>query len=131
MMYIKDLDSGRVRKYGTDRHDSLHMSPNGKYLTYYNLQCGESSECGSYRFCDKDGLTPEEAAEKYNCIYNETDSYFNIGGFDETTIDSKYDLIEALEDLRNNLYKYPVDEDIYISKISEMIEFIEGINITL
>ena len=46
-------------------------------------------------------------------------------------INSKDDLIEALEDLRNNLYKYPVDEDIYNDKISEMIEFIEKINITI
>lgn len=46
-------------------------------------------------------------------------------------IDSKYDLIEELEELREKLYQYPVDEDIYNDKISEMIEFIEKINITI
>ena len=81
-MYIKDLTNGNIRKYGSDPHDSLNISPDGKYLTYYNLHNGDGSgDGGNYVFCDEDGLTPEEAADKYDCIYHETDSYFNIGGF--------------------------------------------------
>ena len=53
-------------------------------------------------------------------------------------INSKDDLIEVLEDLHDKLHtckynygEFPVNEDIYLNKISEMIEFIEKINITI
>lgn len=80
-MYIKDLLNGSVRKYGSDHHDSLTISGDGRRLTYYNLQNGDGSCVGNYVFCDEDGLTPDEAAEKYKCVEYATDSYFNIGGF--------------------------------------------------
>ena len=80
-MYIKDLTNGSIRIYGSDPHDSLNISPDGKYLTYYNLHNGDGSGVGNYVFCDENGLTPDEAAEKYECIEYATDSYFNIGGF--------------------------------------------------
>ena len=42
-MFIKDLETGRVFKYGTDRHDSPRISGDGHYLEYRNLQNGEGS----------------------------------------------------------------------------------------
>ena len=74
-MYIKDLQSGKVRKYGTDCHDSLRISSDGRTLTYYNLQNGDGSGCGEYRFCDENGNLP--------CDIPFSEGYFNIGGFDE------------------------------------------------
>ena len=41
-MYIKDLTTGIVRKFGTDRHDSLVISDDGKTLIYENLQSSQS-----------------------------------------------------------------------------------------
>lgn len=78
--YIKDLTTGNVREYGADRHDSLCISESGRYLSYYNLQCGEGSAYGCYRFTDENGKTPEED-EDHN-RYGEHE-YFNIGGFDK------------------------------------------------
>ena len=74
-MYIKDLQSGKVREYGTDCHDSLRISSDGRALTYYNLQNGDGSGCGEYRFCDENGNLP--------CDIPFSEGYFNIGGFDE------------------------------------------------
>lgn len=74
-MYIKDNVTGRVRPYGTDCHDSLVISGDGRYLRYYNLQCGEGSEYGSYRFTDEKGRKPEEDEEREDWWY------FNVGGF--------------------------------------------------
>ena len=79
-MYIKDLQSGEVRKYGTNPHDALRVSRDGTILSYENLQNGDGSRFGDYRFCDEDGLIPEddEVLVKYGA-----DAYFNIGGFVE------------------------------------------------
>ena len=80
-MYIKDLTNGKVRRYGGNVHDSLRISPDGKQLTYENLQNGDGSD-GDYRFVvDENGLTPEE--DKDLCKYG-ADAYFNIGGFMDT-----------------------------------------------
>lgn len=80
-MWIKDLEDGTVRKYGTNCHDSLRISNDGRSLTYYNLQNGDGSMCGAYRFVtDEEGLTPDEDDV---CIRHGADAYFNIGGFEE------------------------------------------------
>ena len=78
-MYIKDLITGKVRLYGTNKHDSLIISDDGRTLSYSNLQNGDGSQYGDYRFCDKDGLIPSEDEV---LIKHGADSYFNIGGFD-------------------------------------------------
>ena len=70
-MYIKDLQTGEVRMYGTNHHDALRVSRYGRSLIYENLQNGEESEYGDYRFCNKDGQILKHGA----------DAYFNIGGF--------------------------------------------------
>jgi hypothetical protein len=79
--YIKDmgLKSGAViRPYGSSRHDSLRISPDGRTLSYENLQNGDGSKYGCYRFCDEEGRTPEEDPD---LVKHGADAYFNIGGF--------------------------------------------------
>lgn len=80
-MYIKDLQTGKIHRYGDNPHDSLRISADGRTLTYENLQNGDGSKCGDYRFTYDDGNTPEEEAEKEKIPELATDSYFNIGGF--------------------------------------------------
>lgn len=64
-MKIKDLYSGRIHEYGSNSHDSLVISDDGRSLTYYNLQNGDGSDWGDYRFVP----------------YMEADAnYWNIGG---------------------------------------------------
>lgn len=79
MMWIKDLQGGRVRKYGSDHHDSLRISDDGKTLSYENLQNGDGSRYGDYRFVtDEQGLIP---SEDMDYVRHGADAYFNIGGF--------------------------------------------------
>ena len=77
-MYIKDMTTGAVREYGASGHDSLRISEDGRSLHYYNLQNGEGSQYGEYRFCDEDGKTPEDDME---LLAHGGDVYANIGGF--------------------------------------------------
>ena len=77
-MKILDTETGRVHVYGTDRHDSLAISEDGKALHYYNLQCGDGSMFGTYRFVMDDGKIPAESQTE-DAMYCEC--YFNIGGF--------------------------------------------------
>ncbi len=80
-MYIKDKITGEVRKYGTNCHDSLRIANDGKTLSYYNLQNGDGSAHGNYRFCvDEQGTLP---CEDEVLIEHGANAYFNIGGFNE------------------------------------------------
>lgn len=49
-LYIQDVVSGRVFEYGGNCHDRLIISEDGRSLTYYNLQNGDGSCVGDYRF---------------------------------------------------------------------------------
>ena len=49
-LYIQDINSGRVFEYGKNCHDKLLISEDGRSLTYYNLQDGDGSCVGDYRF---------------------------------------------------------------------------------
>lgn len=49
-LYIQDVVSGRVFEYGGNCHDRLLISKDGRSLTYYNLQNGDGSCVGDYRF---------------------------------------------------------------------------------
>lgn len=82
--YIKDIQSGNIRPYGSNHHDSLMISQDGTYLTYEHLQCGDGSIAGDkehsgFVFCDDEGRTPEE--DETLCRYG-ADAYFNIGGWE-------------------------------------------------
>lgn len=77
-MFIKDLTNGNVRLYGTNQHDALRISKDGRTLSYENLQNGDGSRYGDYRFTDDKGRTPEEDEE---LVEYGAPAYFNIGGF--------------------------------------------------
>lgn len=80
-MYIKDLQTGHIRPYGSDRHDSLMISNDGRTLSYYNLQCGDGSKYGDFRFVvDEAGHIPSEDDV---LMSHGAFAYFNIGGFDK------------------------------------------------
>lgn len=49
-LYIQDVVSGGVFEYGGNCHDRLIISEDGRSLTYYNLQNGDGSCVGDYRF---------------------------------------------------------------------------------
>lgn len=77
-MKILDLQTGEIHEYGTNGHDSLAVSQDGRTLSYYNLQCGDGSKFGDYRFVCDDDKVPEESqtADALHC-----EVYFNIGGW--------------------------------------------------
>ena len=77
-MKILDLQTGRIHEYGTNGHDSLYVSNDGRCLTYYNLQNGDGSGVGDYRFVCDDNKVPSES-ETADARHAEV--YFNIGGW--------------------------------------------------
>lgn len=91
IMYILDTSDNTIHKYGTNPHDSLVKTMNGKYLYYENLQNGETSR-GDYRFCDEYGVIPGESE---TLLRYGADDYFNIGGF--------WGIIEELHSLREEI----------------------------
>ena len=77
-MWIRDNEAkeNAVRMYGTNPHDSLVVSQDGRTLSYYNLQNGDGSIGGGYSFTDEDGNIPVDIEDAYDNTV-----YFNIGGF--------------------------------------------------
>ena len=98
--YIKDLGRKEVviRPYGSNCHDSLMISSDGKTLSYYNLQNGDGSKYGDYRFCDEEGHTPDEDEV---LLKHGADAYFNIGGFlskeEREIFDLYYGMSESMQ----------------------------------
>lgn len=109
-MLIKDLETGRVREYGKDCHDSLAISPEGRSLSYYNLQCGEGSRYGCFRFVMEDGEVPA-ASQTPDATHAEC--YFNIGGFHALE-----EAVEILQEIREAVW----DRDIPSSTCPEYVE---------
>lgn len=76
-MKIKDLTTGQIFEYGSNRHHALRISADGRTLSFENLQNGDGSKYGEYRFIDdNEEKTPDEIESEYS-----GECYFNIGGF--------------------------------------------------
>ena len=94
-MWIKDMHTGKVRMYGDDVHDALRISEDGRTLSYANLQNGDGSRYGCYRFVtDENGKTPEEDEV---LVKNGADAYFDIGGSDEWQ--------KAVREIRDRIFR--------------------------
>lgn len=101
-MKIKDLQTGRVHEYGTNCHDSLYVSQDGRTLTYYNLQNGDGSGVGDYRFVCDDEKVP---AESETADARHAEVYFNIGGWNHQGSQGDAISREALrEKIEDNKY---------------------------
>lgn len=77
-MKILDTQTGDIHEYGTDGHDSLYVSRDGRTLSYYNLQNGDGSKYGDYRFVCDDNKIPSESE---TADARHANVYFNIGGW--------------------------------------------------
>lgn len=120
--YIKDLGLKTgvvIRPYGSNCHDSLRISPDGRYLTYENLQNGDGSKYGAYRFCDEEGKTPEEDLDliKYGA-----DAYFNIGGF---VSDNDLEILSLFYGMSDSMQKAVVE----IMKVTQQKSGFDELNI--
>lgn len=105
-MKILDTQTGDIHEYGADGHDSLRVSQSGRFLSYYNLQNGDGSAYGDYRFVCDDNKVPSESE---TADARHAHVFFNIGGwhkrpqgdcencdfrkFSETFIDGVVDLM--------------------------------------
>lgn len=81
-MWIKDLQGNKIREYGTDCHDSLMISDDGRTLSYCNMQNGDGSRYGDYRFViDENGNVPQD---DFELIKYGAEAYANMGGFENS-----------------------------------------------
>ena len=105
-MKILDLQTGRVHEYGDSGHDSLYVSQDGTTLTYYNLQTGDGSKYGDYRFVCDDNKIPAESqtADARHC-----EVYFNIGGWPERPHVESVPVSERLPDNDGGCYLVSLD----------------------
>lgn len=129
-MYILDLTTNKVHKYGTDVHDSLIKTPDGRCLEYYNLQNGEGSRYGDYRFVEKyddEFLVPDELADETGIPEYIHGCYFNIGGFyvPDITIKEKFkkdqfDVKQAKLYLAHKITKLLIEKDLIDFELEEL-----------
>lgn len=115
-MKILDTQTGAIHEYGTDGHDSLYVSRDGRYLTYYNLQNGDGSGVGDYRFVCDDNKVPEQS-ETAEAIH--ADVYFNIGGWHKSTRAEK---LYTQEDLNSSITKAITDMSKVLTEKEELIK---------
>lgn len=107
-IWIKDLATKKIHKYGSDCHDSLTLSDNGTSLHYYNLQNGDGSRFGDYKnpfsggyvFSDEKGRVPEEICdpnEYENSLYGGIGRVSPIDAITKEIIDMRETLVKASE----------------------------------
>lgn len=129
-MKIKDLQSGNIFEYG-GCHDSLAISQDGRTLSYYNLQNGDGSKYGDYRFVMEDGEVPADSKTP-DAIHAEC--YFDIGGrFDGLYAKGRNDMAKEIysnlmteisklisSDMsKENLYKFALNVTEFAVKLKE------------
>lgn len=125
-MLIKDLQSGTIRKYGSDCHDSLAISQDGRTLSYYNLQCGDGSQYGDFRFVMEDGEVPQDShtPDAMHCA-----CYFNIGGFDiDLSEHDKQIRSEVIDEFVEKICNYTIlctDEETEIVEVKDILKLAE------
>ena len=111
-MFIRDNENGNVRPYGTNHHDSLKISPDGRCLYYENLQNGDGS-IGGYSFVTDEGVVPKEDSvlARYGA-----DAYFNIGGFEDAETafaegyeKAKADILRTIEEKKACMIEHGVE----------------------
>lgn len=107
-MLIKDIQYGIIHKYGEDCHDSLAISSDGRTLSYYNLQNGDGSRFGDYRFVMEDGEVPLQSKTP-DAIHAEC--YFNVGGFPSVERIRAEVLEEVEKAMYNEAFKVSHEED--------------------
>lgn len=128
-MKIKDMQSGYTFEYG-GCHDSLRISGDGRSLSYYNLQNGDGSRFGDYRFVMDDGEVPQESESV--CAYY-GDCYFNIGGFpsvEQIRADVIDEAIHRLDNSKANCHEDYIDGiDFAIGVLQSIAEQLKEQNI--
>lgn len=116
-MYIKDLQTGKYRKYGLSCHDSLMVSEDGRTLSYYNMQNGDGSRYGEYRFVNVAGKIPSE--DEFFITYGDG-NYANIGGFTEED--------HIVHKIRRILSRWAVSEHPELTKVEYFDKIVELMN---
>jgi hypothetical protein len=66
ILYVKDTTTGAIREVGKDQHDALWLY--GGALHYRNLQNGEGTLGGGYKWCDRNGNTEFDNDEYDNYL---------------------------------------------------------------
>lgn len=70
IIFIKDngMKNSKPRMVGINIHDRIVLEPNGNYLYYYNLQCGESShDCSDFRFIKREATCYNDEFYSHFC----------------------------------------------------------------
>lgn len=116
-MFIKDLQSGNFRSYGLSSHDSLMISEDGRTLSYYNLQNGDGSRFGDYRFVNEKGHIPSK--DEFFIEFGDG-NYANIGGFTE---DDK-----IVQQIRRILAEWVVSTHPELTKVEYFDKIVELMN---
>jgi hypothetical protein len=75
-LFIRDKSTGKVREYGTNRHDSLIVDPDGR-IKYFNLQNGCGTGYGEYSEYE---FVPDQDNEFIREVFP-IDGTIDIGGY--------------------------------------------------
>lgn len=98
-LYIQDINSGRVFEYGKNCHDKLLISEDGRCLTYYNLQDGDGSCVGDYRFYYEKPKIETEEDKRYAYDIDEWARMVKHQSISELLAEERKKVIERIRDL--------------------------------
>lgn len=128
-LYIQNIVSGRVFEYGKNCHDKLIISEDGRSLTYHNLQDGDGSCVGDYRFYY------EKPKNEIDFDADEWARMVKHQSISELLAEERKKVVQQLRELAKNEFEFiicdecynTVDKDVYISSsaLNEILNQIE------
>lgn len=134
-IYIQNMVSGRVFEYGKNCHDKLLISEDGRSLTYYNLQDGDGSCVGDYRFYYEKPKIETEEDKRNACDIDEWARMVKHQSISELLAEERNKVVQQLRELAKNEFEFiicdecynTVDKDVYISSsaLNEILNQIE------
>lgn len=111
-LYIQDINSGRVFEYGKNCHDKLLISEDGRCLTYYNLQDGDGSCVGDYRFYYEKPKIETEEDKRYAYDIDEWARMVKHQSISQLLAEERKKVVQEIkEKFKENLIDWYEDEE--------------------
>lgn len=105
-LYIQNVVSGRVFEYGKNCHDKLLISEDGRCLTYYNLQCGDGSCVGDYRFYYEKPKIETEEDQRYDYDIDEWARMVKHQSISELLAEERKKVVQEIRNLSSDYFEF-------------------------
>ena len=120
IIYIKDTATNDEFMFGNNTHDSLVVSDDNKFLCYYNLQNGDGSIMGNYRFNHRPANCLDD--EFYSRWVEVVDIKYLIAQHDKEIVEEVFNILQKCEENKKQMFDIGALEAIKKDILEQILE---------